>query len=270
MDHNIIGTDPHKAAGLAAVVPDYSRRLILTASLCGALAGLISWGVGESAVLVAPAKREHFTAAGHQIFEPTPETKLAADQITSARVNAVFGGLLGLFLGMAGGIARRSIGAGLVAAVAGSGLGAGTGALAAFFVLPVYSRHLLFDGGDLLASLIMHGCLWTGIGAAGGLALGLGLGGSQRTLKAALAGALGAIGGVVLFEFLGATLFPYDETGLPTSATARTRLLARLLVAVAAAVAAALASGASSPITSATTTGSPSDSGGGAVAHGSE
>jgi hypothetical protein len=154
---------------------------------------------------------------------------------------------------MVGGIAQRSIGAALVAGLAGGAIGAGIGAGAAFLALPVYSRHLQIEGGDLLGSLILHVCLWTGIGAAGGLALGLGLGGGARTLKTAIAGALGALCGVFVFEILGATVFPLDETGLPTSATARTRLLARLLVALMAAIAAALASGTSSRKTWATT-----------------
>jgi hypothetical protein len=96
-------------------------------------------------------------------------------------------------------------------------------------------------GGDLYASLLLHVSLWAGNGAVGGLALGMGMGGALRPLNTAGAAILGAIFGVVIFEFLGAVLFPLEETGLPTSATARTRLLARLLIAVPSAVAAALA-----------------------------
>jgi hypothetical protein len=245
MDDHVVDNDPHKAAGLAAdaveALPDYSRRLLVWASLWGALAGLISWGVGETTFLDKPPKHEQFIAAGHHLDEATPTTKLAAMRITSARQHALFGGLFGFFLGAVGGIARRSTGAGVVAGLAGGGLGAGIGAGAAYFALPIYARHLQMEGGDLLGSLILHACLWTGVGLAGGLALGLGLGGGLRTFKTAIAGALGAFCGVVVFEVLGAIVFPLDETGSPSAATVRTRLLARLLVTVMAAGAAALA-----------------------------
>jgi hypothetical protein len=257
MDDNLIDNDRHNAggpaagateranegdrsAGLVAALPNYSRRLLFTASLLGALAGLISSGVGETGLLEEPAKREKFIAAGHHLDEPTGPTILAAARITLARHHAIFGGLFGFFLGTVGGLARRSIIAALVAGLAGGGVGAGIGAGAAFLALPIYARHLQLEGGDMLGSLILHACLWTGIGAAGGLALGLGLGGRLRVLQTAIAGALGALCGVLFFEVLGAIVFPLDETGSPISATARTRLLARLLVAVLAAAGAAL------------------------------
>ncbi len=257
--------EDHQSAGPVTALSAHSWRLVLAAALLGALAGLITWGVGETTLLDEPAKHEKFIAAGHHLDEATPTTKLVAARITSARVHAVFGGLVGFFLGMFGGVARRSIGAGLVAGLAGGASGAGIGACAAYFTLPIYEHHLQLEGGDLLGSLIMHGCLWTGIGLAGGLALGLGLGGGLRTVKTAIAGAVGAVCGVFLFEFLGAILFPFDETGLPSSATAKTRLLARLLVAVLAAVGAALASRPNSPHAAATgaraTAGSSDDAG---------
>jgi hypothetical protein len=266
MHDNIIDNSPHNAggpaagapgraneddgpAGLVAVLPDYSRRLLFSASLLGALAGLITWGVGETGLLEEPAKREKFIAAGHNLDEPTGPTILAAARITLARHHAILGGLFGFFLGTLGGLARRSIKAGLIAGLAGGGVGAGIGAGAAFLALPIYARHLQLEGGDMLGSLILHACLWTGIGAAGGLALGLGLGGGLRVLQTAIAGALGALCGVLFFEVLGAIAFPLDETGSPTSATARTRLLARLLVTVMAAGAAALAASQSKPQT---------------------
>jgi hypothetical protein len=96
-------------------------------------------------------------------------------------------------------------------------------------------------GGDLAASLLLHAGLWAGIGAAGGLALGLGLAGRLRTWQSALGGLLGAIGGGLVFDFMGAFAFPLEERGLPTSSTARTRLLAQLFVAVLAAAGAAWA-----------------------------
>jgi hypothetical protein len=202
---------------------------------------VISWGVGETKLLEAPAKQERFVAAGRRIEWSTPATREAAAGITSSRLHAVFGGLLGLVLGVVGGRVRQSmraaVTAGLVGAIAGAVLGGGASSL----VLPAYARYRQVSGGDLGASLVLHASLWAGIGTAGGLALGQGLGGWSRSLPAALGGLLGAIGGGLVFDLLGAWAFPLEETGLPMSATARTRLLARLLVAVLAAAGAAWA-----------------------------
>src|SRR5258708_19471 len=83
-----------QSASSARALPDYARRrLLLSASIFGALAGVISWGVGESKFLVSPAKHERFVALGNQIDWSTPTTKLAAERVTSARLHAVFGGL---------------------------------------------------------------------------------------------------------------------------------------------------------------------------------
>ncbi len=247
--------DPSNAAGHAAGADGEDRsagstealgdrspwRLLLLASLGGVLAGAISWGIGESRLLEVRLKHEHFMAMGRPIDGTPVASRLAGEQVTSARLHAVFGGLFGFFMGLASGIARRSVGAALTASLLGAGLGAALGGGAAYLALPVYARYRHTTGGDLVGSLLLHCGLWVGIGAVGGLALGLGLGGGPRMLKAAGAGILGALCGVLVFEFLGALAFPLEETGLPTSATARTRLLARLLVALPSAVAASLA-----------------------------
>jgi hypothetical protein len=217
------------------------RRLILSATFWAVLAALLSFGAGEAKLLDAAAKRERFVAAGRSIEWSTPATKEAAAQVTSSRLQALFGGLFGLFLGSLGGWARRSLPAAFVAGLVGAGAGAAAGAAASYFVLPAYARYRQMHDGDLAASLLMHVALWAGIGAAGGLALGLGLGGRLRTCQSALGGLVGAIGGALLFDVLGAFIFPLEETGLPTSSSARTRLLARLLVAILAAAGAAWA-----------------------------
>jgi hypothetical protein len=135
----------------------------------------------------------------------------------------------------------------LTAGLFGAGVGALVGAGTPHLVLPVYAQYRQIHGGDLTASLVLHGSLWAGIGTAAGLALGLGVGGTLRALKAAGGGFLGALCGALIFDFLGALAFPLEETWLPTSSTARTRLLARILVAVMAALGAAIAA---SPIPS--------------------
>jgi hypothetical protein len=216
---------------------------MLIASFWAALAGIIAWGVGESKLLDARARQERFVVMGREIAWSTPATQEAAARVTSSRLHAVFGGLLGLFLGWVGGWARSSTGAAVTAGLVGAGAGALVGGGTPILVLPIYAQYRQIHGGDLAASLVMHGSLWVGIGVAAGLALGLGVGGSLRALKAAAGGFLGALCGALIFDFLGALVFPLEETGLPTSSTARTRLLARILVAVMTALGATIAGG---------------------------
>jgi hypothetical protein len=227
-----------RVTGRLGIAP---RRLLILASLWAGLAGLISFGVGEAKFLEAKAKRDRFVAAGRTVEGLSTATRDAAARTTSVRLHAVFGGLVGLFMGILGGWARRSWRSALVAGAVGALIGASAGAAVPFFLLPAYARYRQVHGGDLAASLLLHAGLWAGIGAAGGLALGLGLGGPLRAWQSALGGLLGAVGGAILFDFLGAFFFPLEETGLPTSTSARTRLLARLMVAVLAAVSAAWA-----------------------------
>jgi hypothetical protein len=231
--------------GPAGIAPrDSSRRLILlVASFWAGLAGVISWAVGEAKLVEASAKHVQFVAAGRPIEWSTPATREAAAEVTSSRLHAAFGGLLGLVLGLVGGRSRRSMPGAVRAGLVGAVLGVVVGGGAPYWILPAYARYRQVSGGDLGASLVLHATLWSGIGAAGGLALGLGLGGWSRAWRAALGGLLGALGGGLLFDLLGAWAFPLEETGLPSSATARTRLLARLLVAVLAAAGAAWAAG---------------------------
>ena len=178
-------------------------------------------------------------AAGRQIEWSTPETKAAAVRVTLTRLQAIFGGLLGMALGAAG-AAGRSVKAALVAGLVGGVLGAALGAGSPAVVLPVYERYRQAHDSDLTASMVMHASLWGGIGAAAGLGLGIGLGGRWRPWRGALGGLVGALAGAVLFDLVGALAFPLDETGLPDPTSARARLMGRLVVAAAVAALATL------------------------------
>ena len=82
---------------------------------------------------------------------------------------------------------------------------------------------------------MVHVGIWAAVGAAGGMAFGIGVGGRDRILRAAVGGLVGAALGAVAFELIGAVFFPMAETPKPVSESMVTRLLARLLVAVPAA-----------------------------------
>ena len=227
------------ASRIAVGCPDgdswRSRRL------AGLAAGGLAWAAGETrAVDSGPAeKRSSFMGSETMMPQVSFESQQAAVRLTSTKAFGILGGLTGLLLGLVGGAtagsARRAALAGGVGLAVGGLLGAGV----TWATLPAFERGRAADTGDLLASLLMHGAFWIPIGAAGGLALGLGR--RDRIASAMVGGALGALVGTVAYELIGGMVFPMAETGAPISLTATTRLLGRLLVPTLAAVGATLA-----------------------------
>ena len=108
--------------------------------------------------------------------------------------------VLGLALGVAGGLARRAPVAAIAAGVTGLVLGGAAGAGTTMVLLPYYhaARAALSDedyNEDLALALRTHGGIWIAIGAAAGLALGIGLGNWTRMARAVIGGILGAVSG---------------------------------------------------------------------------
>jgi hypothetical protein len=241
-------TDPRDSASLSpaepavpaidpAAPPDDRRATVSTwlmALAAALLAGIASWLFGEAtyqsfkASEAAASQKYDFTAVNR-------ETAIANGR-NGALAFGALGGLLGLGLGVAGGLSRRSVRGALQSAVVGLILGAAAGALPSFAVMPWQWRHRNDDPSstNLLAPLLIHGGLWCGLGAAAGLAYGLGRGGlrPRPLLEGMLGGLVGAAIGTVSYEMVGAMAFPLGKTVEPFSSTASTRLLARLSVAV--------------------------------------
>lgn len=144
-----------------------------------------------------------------------------------------FGGVLGLSLGLAGGLAsgsaRRAASAGLVGLVLGGAAGAGV----SFVAIPPYQQQMLtlsegqgaevdFDqlvarrnGYEaLLWPSLMHGVIWASLGAAAGLALGLGLD-PRRKGAGLVGGLLGAVLATLLYGLGGPAVFVLAEPPSP-------------------------------------------------------
>lgn len=206
------------------------RRLRTLAVTAGLAAGVLTWAVGETGAVVArPVQRPvNFMGSGVLVPSTTPEARQEVVRQTSMRAFGLLGCLTGLLLGCAGGASagspRRAATAGGVAAVVGGLLGA----LVPWVTLPWFVRWRVAGGEALLPSLLMHATFWVPIGAAGGLALGLG--DRNRAVDGAAGGALGAVLATLAYELLGALAFPLAKTGEPISATWPTRLLAYVLV----------------------------------------
>jgi len=204
------------------------------------LAGLFSFGIGEvTPNLFAPS------------FDPLPVLRAPSPRLARElrRRNLVFndraaaltygglGLLLGLSLGAAGGLARRSTRSAIAAGVTGLVLGGPAGAATAFLVLPSYhaARAQFTEedhNSDLALALRTHGAIWLAIGAAAGLALGFGLGGGAQVARATVGGVLGAAVAAVIYEFGGALVFPLAETFQPVAKYPTPRLWAHLSMAL--------------------------------------
>jgi hypothetical protein len=209
--------------------------MVLTAGL---LAGLTGFGSGEYALrLLAPSTELPPGIKGDQTLARREHTRriLVSQDRIAASSYGVLGAALGLALGAAGGLSRRSPLATILAALVGLLLGAAAGAGTTFLFLPLY--HAAYDTPStdnatqqLGLALVTHGVIWMAIGAVAGLALGLGLGGG-RGARAIVGGILGAAAAAVIYEFAGAVGFPLDRTYLPTALAPVPRLLAHLAVA---------------------------------------
>jgi len=219
-------------------------------ALGGLVAGLVAFGVGELVYELIPAKKVEIPTMGQIVIAANVETSNVATVRNGALTFGVLGVCLGGFLGIAGGLARRSTSAAVVAGLAGSSLGLVLAAAASFALLPFFLKTLSAQpDNELILSLIMHGSIWGLTGAAAGLAFSVGLGERKLLGRALAAGFVGAVLGTIAFELIGGGLFPFANTGQPISTTWPTRLMARLLVTVATAAVVILNLPGSSPIT---------------------
>jgi hypothetical protein len=227
-------------------LPVRSGRLWAVTLGAGVVAGLTAWLGGEACHAVFKPPLHAANSRGLILKMTNPREVAAADAKNAGLGFALSGAAVGLGLGVAGALAHRrgaaAARAGLVGLVAGAAAGAGA-SLALFPAYNIYkARHPDEAASDLILPLLIHAGIWSALGAAGGLAFGLGSG-ERRTLSRAVTGGLvsAAIGaaGYVLF---GALFFPAASTSRFVSEIWQTRLLARLGVAVlvAAAIAASV------------------------------
>jgi len=215
------GPGPDSPPTIAPVASSGIRTWAL-ALAAGLVAGVVAWAIGE-ATLVPEAgfqnKKEKITV----------EPSVAGIRNSSISFGAL-GAALGLGLGMAGGLIRRSVPRAVMAGATGLLLGGGAGVALSRLILPVYYEHS--RGGDITYSLMAHAGIWAGAAAAAGLAFAIGLAGWRGVLRGMVGGAAAALFATVIYEFAGGILFPLALTDRPISQTWESRLVARLLVTV--------------------------------------
>ncbi len=209
---------------------------------------LVAALVASAAALVAGEKI--LDAYHNDLFppiknNPTVEemSRLKAARLSTATLTFTsLGGFLGLAMGLAGGLVRRSVPACIRAAILGLVLGAAAEAALAYVVVSMFFGRYDPEVGDLVLPLLTHGAMWLAVGAIGGLAFGVGLGGQGQWKSTLLGGLLGAAVATMVYEVGGALAFASSKTELPLSSSVTTRAIALLLVAIFSAVGAAWAS----------------------------
>jgi hypothetical protein len=214
---------------------------VALALAAGLLAGVAAWLVGEA---ILEAHRSVLSPKVGRDVDAEAVRKFARATLTSASGTfTALGAILGLSLGMAGGLARRSASAGFRAALLGCVVGAIGGGSSSLLILPYFFKNQDPHSPDLMLPLLTIGSICAAVGATGGLAFGVGLGGRDRWVKSLVGGLLGAGLGAVVYEVVGAIAFPSDRTDLAISFTPVTRAMLHVLAATLAAVGAALALG---------------------------
>lgn len=205
----------------------------------GLLAGLAGFACGEFALkLLAPSLELPPGIKGDQTLAPREHARrvLESQDRSATASYGVLGAFLGLTLGAAGGLSRRSRGAAVTAALSGLVLAGAAGAATTFLILPWFHTSFAPPSDDnamqqLSLAMETHGGIWMAIGAAAGLAFGIGLGGG-RLARAIVGGILGAALAAIIYEITGAVAFPLDNTSQPTAMAPAPRLLAHLAVAI--------------------------------------
>jgi hypothetical protein len=214
-------------------------RLLLFACVAALLAGVASLLVGEEIL-----NRYQSDLNPPIQNNPSPESvrRWKDARLYSATFTfTTLGGLLGLAMGLAGGLARRSISAGALAAILGLLVGSAVAGFFSLILVSFFFKSYDPQSGDLTFPLLTHGAIWSAVGAVGGLAFGLGLGGRGRWKATLVGGLAGAAAATVVYELVGALAFASSKTDLPLSSSSTARGMALLLVASLSSIGAVLA-----------------------------
>ena len=163
----------HRAAFGISELPA-PRHLLMMALGAGLFAGIVSWLIGEILVTAFRPAYQAQNVMGQTIMKASFKDQAVADFQNAALAFAVLGGTLAAALGMAGGLARKSMRAGIISSVVGLGLGMILGIAASIVMLPIYFNALERTqeelSRDLTLPLVVHAGIWAACGLAGGAA----------------------------------------------------------------------------------------------------
>src|SRR5271166_4767226 len=159
---------PHLApAGEKPLLQRYGRLLAL-AIAAGLITGVASLLAGE--MILKSYQTDLFPALQ---IHPNPEDMRRwrdARLYTATLTFTTMGGLLGLTMGLAGGLARRSVFASARAAILGLVLGSAAAASCSLILVSMFFKIRDPQSVDLVLPLFTHGAIWSVVGGVGGLA----------------------------------------------------------------------------------------------------
>jgi hypothetical protein len=227
----------------SAATPSGSSRprALPWAIAAGIVAAGLTWAAEDAFVDYFKPQATGNLAAGPLQGFISSEALLSTMVKNAALVYGIQGAVLGFLLGLAGGLARRSAPGAIVGGLTGLVLAGALGAGAAKALFPwVLAAQTGPNPGDMTPPLVAHGIVWALLGGSAGLAFGLGAGGAGRAVRAAIGGLAGAVLGSVLYEVLGASLFPLGKTGDPVAISSAARGFAFAVVNLLCAIVAAI------------------------------
>jgi hypothetical protein len=211
----------------------------------GVLAGIASSIGGEASTAVFKPRLIAAKSKGRSIRVATRHDQAISDAKNAGLAFVIVGGFLGAGLGAAGGLARGSVRAAATTGFLGLILGSVTALVASAAALPLYDayseRHLDDVSQNLIPPILVHAGIYSALGAAGGLALAIGLRERNRVLPCFLAAMAGAALAAITFDLVGSAVFPLAKTTQIVPEAWASRLLSRLAVSVSGAVGAACA-----------------------------
>jgi hypothetical protein len=208
------------------------------------VAGILAWGIGEKLYDYYQVPK---SALGTRDLRALNRETRIVHQKNTAIAFGIFGALLGLFSGAAGGALRRSIPGGASSALAGLLLAGIGGTLASYGLAPIFDRFYSDETASLLLSFLVRGGIWAVVGVTAGLALVWGWRGRLGVIGALCGGLAGAVFGTTAFEVVNAVLFPTERNDAVIPSSMEARLLAYILVSVGVAIGAVLCGGHRAP-----------------------
>lgn len=224
-------TEPAPPAPPSVAGTDRARTWTIALSF-GLAAGAVAWLIGEFALNAFEPQKFKVVILTQTFVQATTPSTNTSEFKNATLAFAIFGAVVGLAMGLAGGIASRSMIRGVATGLGGVAAGAAAGAGASLLLLRFYYRAHIPDPNDILSPILVHGGIWTAIGAVGGLAFGVAIGAGRRLPQAIEGACIGAFFATVVYHLVSGFFFPDSGFAQPIGRDSINRLLSRLLVAV--------------------------------------
>jgi hypothetical protein len=206
-----------------------SWTIVLAAGL---VAGVLAWVAGELTHGFFRPRRYSVEIMGMVSMQPSKESRRAADIANATLSSAILGSVAALTMGLAGGLIVHTPLRGAIIGLGAQALGAFAGAAASLALIPILYWELVPDSNDLLTPIMIHGGIWSAIGAVCAMAFAAGMSRWRQLPLAILFAGTGASTASVIFHLLTGILFPGSSSAEAVGGSAVVRLLATSLVTV--------------------------------------